>query len=210
MRGAMVALVLIVLSAQACSATQPIIPVATMTIDPTNVQVTSQPNQTVSVNFNGTVTVDKLPMARTTVTLSPAVDAGWPVAVSPSTLVFTSESPQTFSCTVSVPGNTSGQSTNLVIDAKCVGNGFQSLSTATAIITVKGSGPANQTKGTGGTGSAGTNQTIPGGGPSAGSGAFRLGPLDMTGLAVVIAVVAAMAASGVFWVRRRRTAGRLS
>jgi hypothetical protein len=56
-----------------------------------------------SVTFTGQVAVDKLPAQRAVVTLTSGVDTGWVSSISPTTAVFTSNTPQEFTVTVVVP-----------------------------------------------------------------------------------------------------------
>ena len=210
MRGAIWVAVMLLLSVPACSATQPIVPVVTVTLSPSSVRVTSPPNETVMAGFNGTVTADKLPVVRLVVTLTATVDLGWTCALSPSTMVFTNEQPQSFSCNVNIPGGTQNLSATLTVEGKGVGGGFQSQpAMATAIIIVQGTASTNKTGGTTGKGNTGTNQTNGGGTGQTQGGMSKLGPIDMTTAAILVTVVAVAAAgSGAYWVHKRTKASR--
>jgi hypothetical protein len=210
MRGTLLVVVLFLLLAPACSATQPIVPALALTMEPSSATVASPPNDTVAVTFNGTATVDKAPFVRITVTLQATVGAGWPVSLSPSTMVFTSLSSQPFSCMVSVPQSTPSTTTNLTVEGKAVGGGFQSQpATATSIITVQGTTGTNKTGGTGGTGKTGTNQTTGGGTGPSGTKTTNIGPIDIKTLGLLAGVIAIVAGgSGGYMFLKRRKARR--
>ena len=212
MRGAALMAIFVVLLFPLGSALSPIQPALMLTLEPTAVTVNSLPDAKVTVNFNGTVRVDKLPLERIVVTLIPEVDEGWPCNLSPTSMVVTDEQPHPFTCIVTVPENTQNVSATLKVEGTGRGGGFVVTALAQSTINVfwyppanwtGGTAGTNTTGGTSGTGSAGTNQTIPGGNQSSTGGPFRLGPLDMTGLAVLV-VVLAVAASGAYWIRRRK------
>ena len=78
-------------------------PLFTLTIQPPIVKLNSELNSTVIAQFNGTATVDKLPMVRCVVTLTSSTDIGWVSEISPSTMVFTSGTPQAYAVSVIVP-----------------------------------------------------------------------------------------------------------
>jgi hypothetical protein len=209
MRGGLLVAAVVILLCPAASATQPIVPVVTITLSPSSVDVSSPADQVVIVDFNGTVTVDKLPGVRIVVTLESSVDAGWPCAMSPTTMVFTSESPKSFTGNVSVPAGTPNISAVLSVSGKGVGGGFQSqTATATAKIIVRGSAPANKTGNTGGTSKTGTDQTNGGGTQTTQGGTSKIGSFDMTTVLVLGVVVAVAAASGAYWIRRRKITRR--
>lgn len=198
MRGAILVSLLVILLMPACSATQPLKPVLTVTISPSSVDVASQRDQNVTVYFNGTVTVDKLPLTRIVVDLYSEVEHGWSSAIDPSSMVFTDEQPQSFTCNASIP-RAANQNATLTVHATGNGQGFQVRTSAQAVIIVHGISSSNKT---------GTNQTIPGGNQSSQGGPFKLGPLDITSMAVIVVVLVVAAASGAYWVRRKRNARR--
>ena len=89
------------------------------------------------VQFTGQAAIDKLPAERCLVTLTASTDTGWAAQVSPSTAVFTSTTPQSFTCTVVVPPGTAGNLTgNLTIRGRADTCGLRSLAGVAAIITV--------------------------------------------------------------------------
>jgi len=210
MRGTLLVAVLFLILAPACSASEPIVPVVTIAMSPSSVEVTSPPNQTVMAFFNGTVTVDKLPGVRIVVTLSSSVDVGWACALNPSTLVFTNENPQSFICNVTVPGGTQSLSAKLTVECRGVGGGLQSQpAAATSIIIVQGTTGTNKTGGTGGTGKTGTNQTTGGGTGPSGTKTTNVGPFDMKTLGLLAGVIAVAAGgSGAYVVVKRRKTRR--
>jgi hypothetical protein len=90
------------------------------------------------VQFTGQVVVDKLPVQRVVVTLESDVDTGWVSQTSPSTMVFTSTTPQSFTTTVVVPEKTlSTLIGKLLIRARSSGTGADSEATANGTITVE-------------------------------------------------------------------------
>jgi len=90
------------------------------------------------VQFTGQVVVDKLPVQRVVVTLESDVDTGWVSQTSPSTMVFTSTTPQSFTTTAVVPEKTlSALIGKLLIRARSSGTGADSEATANGTITVE-------------------------------------------------------------------------
>ena len=203
MRGALLVALMLVLATPVCSATAPIVPALTVTITPTNKEVTSPPNLTVTVNFDGTVTVDKLPFVRVVVSLSPSVNAGWPATCDPNSIVVTDSQPHDFKCNVTIPENTQNGTSNLTIDAVCRGGGFTVTASATAVIIVHGTAPINKTGGTGGKDKTGTNQTNGGGTGTTQGGTSKIGSFDMTTVLILVVVIAVAAVSVVYWIRQR-------
>jgi len=63
------------------------------------------------VVFTGQMGLTKLPAERCVVTLNASTDTGWAAQVSPPVTVFTSTTPQPFSCSVSVPAGASANQT---------------------------------------------------------------------------------------------------
>jgi len=90
-----------------------------------------------TVTFTGEVSVDKLPVQRAVVMLESSVDTGWVSQVSPSTAVFTSTTPQSFTVTAVVPARTlSTLKGMLVVKATMNSGGLTAEDTANATITV--------------------------------------------------------------------------
>jgi hypothetical protein len=114
------------------------VPVLTLKLDPS--QQASQPTESNigSVTFTGTATIDKFPVERLVATLSPSCDQGWVSTMSPTTMVFTSTTPQTFTVSVVIPQDTPNNiQGKLTIDGKAVGGGLQSQpAQASSTITV--------------------------------------------------------------------------
>jgi hypothetical protein len=97
------------------------VPVLTLKLDPS--QQASQPTESNigSVTFTGTATIDKFPVERLVATLSPSCDQGWVSTMSPTTMVFTSTTPQTFTVSVVIPQDTPNNiQGKLTIDGKAV------------------------------------------------------------------------------------------
>ena len=83
------------------------------------------------------MSIDKLPVERCVVTLTSSTDIGWVSQVSPTTAVFTSTTPQSFTCTVVVPqGTANSQYGNLVVNGRAVAGGLQSMAETKGIISV--------------------------------------------------------------------------
>lgn len=103
------------------------VPVLTLKLDPASLSAQPTESKVGIVTFTGTATIDKFPVERLVATLSSTVDQGWVSQMSPTTMVFTSTSPQTFTVSVVVPqdspNNVQGK---LTIDGKAVGGGLQS------------------------------------------------------------------------------------
>jgi len=206
MRGVLLVALMLVLATPMCSATGPIVPALIVTISPSSKEVTSPPNLTVTVNFDGAVTVDKLPFVRVVVSLTPTVDAGWPATCDPSTIVVTDGQPHDFICNVTVPENSQNGTGDLTIEAVGHGGGFTVTASASAVITVHGTAFTNKTGGTGGKGT-GTNQTGGGGTGQTQAGSLNLGSTDMKTVAILVVVLAVAAVgTGTYWVHRRRKA----
>jgi len=91
-----------------------------------------------TLTFDGKVKVDKLPVERIVVSLTPSVDQGWPCSVSPSTIVITDTQDHTFGVTVVVPENSLSANSGVIkVDATGRGGGFTVTGTSQAIITVR-------------------------------------------------------------------------
>ena len=208
MRGALLVALMLVWATPICSATAPIVPAIVVTISPTNKEVASPPDAKVSVNFNGTVTADKLPFVRIVVSLSPSVDMGWPASCDPSTITITDSQPHDFRCNVSVPENSQNGTGTLTIDATGRGGGFTVTTSVTAVIIVHSTASTNRTGGTGGTGKTGTNQTNGGGTQTTQGGTSKIGPFDMPTMLILVVVIAVAAVSVVYWIRQRRITRR--
>jgi hypothetical protein len=146
MRLALLISTLLVLLSPCAEGSSPIVPTILLTISPSNANVNASTEKDMQVEFQGTVTVDKLPVVRAVATIQSSVDTGWVAALSPSTFVFTSAGSEQFTCTVVVPKNTNSTTGTLTIVGKVVANGFQSQPTqVTAFINVNGTGLLNIT-----------------------------------------------------------------
>ena len=203
MRACLIFTSLVILLSPACSATQPIKPAVTVTLSPSSVNVTSQWSQKISLTFDGTVTVDKLPLERIVVNLNPHVDVGWPCNASPTTMVITDESPHSFSCTVVVPEGMPNTTGTLTVDAVANGGGFSVTSTATAIIVVTGPPGYNQTSQNHSSQNPNSqNQTSTNGTQVS---TARPGALDSMSVPIiaVVLVAAASGGGGYFFLRRK-------
>ena len=198
MRGALIISLMLILFTPACSAMQPIVPAVTMTLQPSSVNVTSTPTQKSSVDFCGTVTLDKLPMERIVVGLTPSVDAGWASSCSPSSMVITDEQPHQFTCTVVVPEATANHTGTLTVDATARGGGFSVTQSVTALIIVTGPPiyippPHNNTQN-----DTGQNQTSLTNGTGPADDESGVGPFSPYLMPASILVVVAVAGSGTY------------
>ncbi len=89
------------------------------------------------VQFTGQMTVDKPPVQRAVVTLESSVDTGWVSSISPSSAVFTSTTPQSFTVTVVVPEKTLSTLTGrLLVRGTMTCSGQTSEATANGTIAV--------------------------------------------------------------------------
>jgi len=198
MRTAMVCLMLLFTCLQVAGAApgpaaDPIVPVLTLTIQPPILKVQSAPNSTAVAQFNGTATVDKMVGMRCVVTLASSTDIGWVSEISPSTMVFTSESPQSYTVAVSVPPATPTSQGTLVINGRAVCNGLQSMATAQAKIDVTGPIIINLTA---------TNGTL--GNATGAGGTVGGSPTNVLMFSVLAVVLIAVPAGGYVYYRRRR------
>ena len=146
MRLALFLSALLVLLAPCTEGSSPIVPTIALTLSPSGANVNASTEKDVQVEFQGTITVDKLPAVRAVATISSSVDTGWVAALSPSTFVFTSSGSQPFTCTVVVPQNTTNMTGTLTVNGKVVAGGLQSDPTSvTALINVTGTEAVNLT-----------------------------------------------------------------
>jgi hypothetical protein len=210
------ALVLLSVAVLAClplagAAPNPV-PSLTIKIDQASLSVNAS-NASQPVTFTGSVTVSKSQYLSATVTLSAAVAAGWNSSVSPSSMTFTTTSPQSFTCTVVVPAATpGGNESQLTVSGTVVSGFLQSGNEATAMVRVVGTlpPPAHQSgNGTGGTKpSGGNNQTsVPTGLVSNPVSAGFLGySYEQWAYITVAAVAIVVVAGAAVRVRRRRRA----
>ncbi len=171
MRTAIVCLMLLLpcvqVAAQApAPAAAPIVPVLKLTIQPPMAFVNSSPEAPAIAVFNGTASVDKPPIVRCVVTLTSSTDIGWVSTISPSTMVFTSTTPQAYTVTVTVPQGTPTSQGKLMVYGRAVAAGLQSTAEATAIIDVKATTILNLTAQNRTAGNSTRESGTVGGGPS--------------------------------------------
>ncbi len=190
MRPIMVCLLLLLPCIQAAAAppvpaAEPIIPILVLTLSPEvqNVSVSLDTNAT--ARFNGTATVDKLPLVRCVVTLAASTDTSWPTELNPSALVFGASGSQPFTVNVHVPGGIPSVRANLTVQGRAAANGLQSITEVTAVIDVKGAAAQNAT------GQNGTQANVTRAGGSSPGGPS--GNLTMPILGVVLAAVSVAA-----------------
>lgn len=132
-------------AASPSQAAAPIVPVLALTISPTQATANSSTESSVSVRFDGTAMVDKPPIVRCVVTLNSATDVGWVSQVTPTSMVFTSTAPQSFTVTVVIPQGTPSMQGRLLVNGRAVAAGLQSLAEVSAIIDVTGPASLNLT-----------------------------------------------------------------
>jgi hypothetical protein len=174
------------------------VPVLTLRLEPAMVTVNTNSSSPTIVQFNGTCTVDKLPIERATVTLTSSTDVGWVSQVSPTTMVFTSTTPQAFICTVVIPQGTPNMTGTLKVDGRAVAAGLQSTAETTALITNIGPPPyvppanvtVNATLPAGNAANRTDNQTAVNGTSGAGPSAGLLGLSNNIWMAAAVAVLA--------------------
>lgn len=184
--------IVVVLLASVCQASGPVVPVLTLTIAPPSQHVDSSANESVIVIFTGNASVQKLSMVRCVVTLTSAVDTGWPASISPATMVFISSTPQQYTVTVTVPQGTPSMVGNLTVNGRAVANGFQSVTSVKALIDLHGVPILNQTA---------SNQTAK---HSTGGVGGAGGMNNIVIAAVGVGVIAAGGAAGFYMLRRRK------
>ena len=180
--------------AQAAQASAPVVPVLSLTIDPPTQNINSSATDQVIVSFNGTASVQKLPVERCVVTLTSAVDVGWTSSITPTTMVFTSSSPQQFSATVTIPPGTQSMTGTLAVNGRAVAGGLQSTTKITALIDVQGTPILNQTA---------SNRTA--GHTTSGTGAsVNFGNSTIVTVSVTAVIVASMAVVGAVIYKKRK------
>ena len=125
-----------VLSSPAEAAVNPV-PVLALKLDSANQNARVTESVPGMVTFTGQASIDKLPVERCIVKLDSSTDTGWVSLVSPLLVVFTSTTPQPFTCTVIVPpGTANSLYGHLVINGRAVAGGMQSTATTKGIISV--------------------------------------------------------------------------
>ena len=92
------------------AATNPM-PVLSIKLDHSNQQARVTERDQATVQFDGQVTMDKIPVCRPVVTLRAMLDIGWVLRLDPSVMIFTSTTPQSFTVAVTVPQGTPGNIT---------------------------------------------------------------------------------------------------
>jgi hypothetical protein len=186
--------IVVVLLASVCQASGPVVPVLTLTIAPSTQEVNSTATDPVIVSFNGTASVDKLPVERCVVTLTSAVDVGWQASITPTQMVFTSSTPQQFTATVTVPQGTASIVGTLMVNGRAVAAGLQSTTQVKAIINVHGVKILNQTA---------SNQT--GRHTASGTGASaNFGGSTIVTVSITAVIVASIAVCGVVLYKKRK------
>jgi hypothetical protein len=129
--------VMLVLTPDRASAAVNPKPALTVVLTPPPGMATVTESQKATLTLSGTIQVEKLPVERIVVTLTPSVDQGWPCSCSPSTIVVTDTQEHQYSVTTVVPERwLSVTSGTLKVDAMGVGGGFQVTGTSQAIISV--------------------------------------------------------------------------
>ena len=139
----LVPLILFVLLSPAATASPNPVPALTLSIDPSSISLNNS-SQTQTAVFNGTLSVDKLPLTKFNATIISSVSTNWSSTCTPSEFNLTSTTSQNFTCTVVVPGNTGGLIGAVKIDARGQGSGFVALASAQVIVAVSAP-PKNQT-----------------------------------------------------------------
>jgi len=113
-------------------------PQVTLSLSPSTGEANVSYSKPGTVDFDGTAQLDRPPVSRVVVTLNASIDTGWGSGCSPSLLAFSSNEPQHFTVTVSVPpGTLASLAGNLRVVADASGGGFSSSSSANATVTVQ-------------------------------------------------------------------------
>ena len=113
-------------------------PEVTVTLDPSCQDARVSESASGSVQFTGSVKVDKLPVCLIILDITSSIDAGWASQCSPSSMVMTDLSAHRFSVTVVVPAGTpSNVIGTLKVDAKGQGGDFLWYGSGQVIVTAK-------------------------------------------------------------------------
>jgi hypothetical protein len=113
-------------------------PSITITLEPPQLEAQLTDEQLGAVTFGGTVTVELPPIIKGTVTMQAVVNTGWPVVLSPQTVLFSGPGEEDFQVTVIVPPATSAQAEGVVTvtgSLKLPGLG-PVVTSATAMVTI--------------------------------------------------------------------------
>jgi hypothetical protein len=115
------------------------IPVLTLGLFPSQLQARITQAQLGAVTFGGNASVEKIQgIERVTVTLQAVVNTGWPVVVSPQTMVFINPRTERFQVTIIVPPSTSSLLTgNVIVTGQAKAPGLAPIvSAASGVVTV--------------------------------------------------------------------------
>ena len=101
-------------------------PTMEILLSPHDMEVVKGP-EPLSVVFNGTVRLDKLPELAYQVTLEGSTSEGWPAVCVPSNLTITNLEAHPFTCTVSIPAEaTFNASREVIVEVKGLARGLLS------------------------------------------------------------------------------------
>jgi len=113
-------------------------PAMTITLDPSSQEAVVSEGASGTVQFTGSLKIDKLPVERGVTSLTCSVDVGWVASCSPSALVNTDTAAHSFSVSVVVPQATpSNVIGTLRVEGRLIGGGFVCIGSAHVLITVK-------------------------------------------------------------------------
>lgn len=114
------------------------VPVASVSLDPSQVEAEVTQSQLGEAEFQGTVLVDQPEYLSSDITLTATVNTGWPLTLSPQSAQITGPGSLDFTVTVQVPPATSSLRTGNVIVTASVKAPMLApvLATASAIVTV--------------------------------------------------------------------------
>jgi hypothetical protein len=142
-RGAFVPVIIMILAMPAlfsgeCEASINPIPEMTITLDPLSQEAVVSEGASGTVQFTGSLRIDKLVVERGVTSLTCSVDTGWVARCSPSAMVITDTVAHSFSVSVIVPQATPSNVIGTLRVEGCLnGGGFVCIGSAQAIITVK-------------------------------------------------------------------------
>ncbi|MGQ9582657.1 MAG: choice-of-anchor T family protein [Thermoplasmatota archaeon] len=112
------------LAAPAAASPNPI-PVMSLALSPSGVTTSPDPVSPGFAQVTGTISIDKLPGERLSVSVTGTVDTGWQVQCSPSILLFTTNKITDFTATVVVPPGTPASMVGVLrVEAQAQGVGF--------------------------------------------------------------------------------------
>lgn len=180
------------------SSSGPLLPGMSVTLTPPTTTANFTSNNSLIIKLNGTVVVSQNRLSSMSVALTSTTNVGWTSSCDPATLSYRGSSSQTFTCSVTIPTNTTNDTGTVKVTAKGQTHFLLVTNFASAQIDVKGlNNTSNQTK------SKTTSSS--GGGTNSNTGVISTTML----MAIVVIVVVVVVAVVGFYLLRKRKAHRL-